>query len=110
LSPYGKALLFELLGQYRGNNNGDLTCTWSVLKKRGWRARSTLQNAEAELMATGWIVRTRQGGRNSCNLYALTFFDVDECGGKLDACAPVGKRLSWWRLGRPNLGDRRDAA
>lgn len=100
LSLPARALLFEFLGQYRGGNNGDLCCSFSVLKKRGWRSRDTIERARAELERVGWIVRTRQGGRNAANLYALTFFDIDECGGKLDVSAkpPPG---TW----RKNLND-----
>lgn len=99
LTPYAKALLFELIGQYRGRNNGDLTCAWSVLKDRGLGCRNTVYKAELELMRTGWTARTRQGGRNQCNLYALTFLDIDDCNGKLDPHVRVGERLSYWRLG-----------
>ncbi|PWG62331.1 hypothetical protein [Sediminicurvatus halobius] len=110
LSAIAKALLFELLGQYRGRNNGDLTTAWSVLKHRGWRSRDTVQRAEGELLRTGWIVKTRQGGRNRCNLFALTFFDIDECGGKLDTHR-VGERLSYWRLGyNPELSEQEGQA
>lgn len=93
-----KALLFELLGQYNRRNNGDLTTAWSVLKDRGWKSRDTLFKAAQELLSTGWIVKTRQGGRNRCNLYALTFFDIDDCGGKVEIYKP-GIRLSYWRQG-----------
>lgn len=110
LSVTAKALLFELVGQYRGRNNGDLTTAWSLLKHRGWRSRDTVQRAEAELLRTGWIVKTRQGGRNRCNLFALTLYDIDECGGKLDAYR-VGERLSYWRLGyNPELSDQEGEA
>ncbi|TQE98162.1 MAG: hypothetical protein FKY71_15255 [Spiribacter salinus] len=98
LSNIAKALLLELMGQWRGRNNGDLTAAWSVLKERGWHSRHTVQRAEAELLETGWIVKTRQGGRNRCNLYALTFLDIDECGGKVEGYR-VGERLSYWKLG-----------
>lgn len=110
-STQAKALLFELLGQYRGRNNGDLTTAWSVLKDRGWRSRDTVQKAEAELLRTGWIVKTRQGGRNRCNLFALTFYDIDDCKGKLDVHVHIGKRLSFWKLGyNPWLTKGNDAS
>jgi hypothetical protein len=35
LSPFAVKLLMELLGQYRGDNNGDLTVAWTLMSKRG---------------------------------------------------------------------------
>lgn len=90
LSWPARALLLDVAGQYSGANNGDLTAAHAVLRKRGWQ-RSTLQAAAAELEAAGFIVRTRQGGRNTCNLYAVTWQPIDDCPGKrLDHGYPVG--------------------
>jgi hypothetical protein len=72
-------LLFDLLTQYRGQNNGDLTAAWKVMKPRGWRSEMTLHKAKKELLNAGLIVETRMGARpNKCSLYALTCFDLDE--------------------------------
>lgn len=86
--------------QYRGSNNGDLTCAWGTVGKRWMHSRTTLDRAEGELIAVGWIVRTRIGSRNSPHLYALTFWNIDECYGKLDAGWRAGPKLSYWKLGR----------
>jgi len=99
LSITAKALLFELLGQYRGNNNGDLCCARKTMKASGWKARSTVERARDELWEVGWIVRTQQGGRNRPNLYALTFHAIDPCDGKVDRPL-VGKKLSYWKDGK----------
>lgn len=78
-SPYAVKLLFDLLTQYRGQNNGDLTTAWKIMKPRGWRSEMTLHKAKKELLNGGLIVETRMGARpNKCSLYALTFFDLDE--------------------------------
>ena len=78
-SPYAIKLLFDLLTQYRGQNNGDLTTAWKIMKPRGWRSEMTLHKAKKELLNCGLIVETRMGARpNKCSLYALTFFDLDE--------------------------------
>ncbi len=78
-SPYAVKLLFDLLTQYRGQNNGDLTTAWKIMKPRGWRSEMTLHKAKKELLNNGLIVETRMGARpNKCSLYALTFFDLDE--------------------------------
>lgn len=91
-------LLLDLYGQYRGSNNGDFCCAFSVMKKRGWRSKATLDRAQRDLLTTGWIVLTRQGGKNMANLYAVTFKPIDECGGKLDRRASA-TALAYWKEG-----------
>jgi hypothetical protein len=94
-------LLLELAMQYNGYNNGDLSAAWSIMRGRGWNSRDTLFRAERELLSHCLIIKTRQGGKNRCNLYALTWQAIDECGGKLDACAtrtPPGS----WQIWAPN--------
>ena len=78
-----QALLMHMGAFYNGNNNGDLSIPISVMLKRGW-ARSTLEDAKKELLANDWIRLTRQGGRNQCSLFALSWKDLDDCKGKLD--------------------------
>lgn len=93
LSAHGVKLLIDLGGQYRGKNNGDLCATWSLMKKRGWKSRSTLNKALNELLHYRFIVKTRQGGQHAASLYALTWKNIDECGGKLEinsTSAPLG--------------------
>ena len=97
LSYQARALLFEVAGQYAGKNNGDLSAAPAIHASRGW-PRNTLQRATIELEAAGFIVRTRQGGRNACNLYAVTWQPIDECHGKnLDHGFPMdGRPLRLW--------------
>lgn len=90
-----KALLIEFAFQYKGTNNGDLSCAQKLMKHRGFPARSTVSEACEELEEAGFIERTRQGGRNQCNLYALTWQPIDECRGKLDA-RPTNKPSNRW--------------
>lgn len=78
LSPHACKLLLELAGQYRGDNNGNLTVAWSVVKKRGWRSRTTLWRSKAELIEAGFVYVTRKGHMPStCELLALTWFPLD---------------------------------
>lgn len=78
LSPFACKLLLELAGQYRGDNNGNLTVAWSIVSKRGWRSRTTLWRAKAELLEAGFIYSTRKGRMPStCELLALTWFPLD---------------------------------
>lgn len=100
LSAYAVKLLIDLIAQYKGDNNGDLCAAWTLMKKRGWRSKDTLTNALKELKAGEWIEIARRGGRNKAHLYALTFYAVDDCKGKLDIAATHSPR-SFWRRHEP---------
>ena len=55
------------------------------MRLRGWRSEATLMKAKRELIELGLIVETRKGARpNKASLYAVTFYALDDCGGKLD--------------------------
>jgi len=84
LSHKSKSLLVELIMQYNGRNNGDFCITLSVMQKRGWSSNDTLRTAMQELLNADLVILTRQGGRNRCNLYGVTWEPIDECGNKLD--------------------------
>lgn len=104
LSPRAVKLLVDLLCQYRGANNGDITTAWSVMQERGWRSKALLYAARLELERRGWILRTRQGGINAPTLYALTFEGINDCRdsfgrSKLDpGVRPDPKPLHLWQL------------
>ena len=96
LSPYAVKLLIDIAIQYRGNNNGDLTIAYSLMKDRGWRSEATLHKYKRELLHYGWIMLTRQGGKHKASLYAITWKSVDECKGKLDV-KETHKSLGYWK-------------
>lgn len=100
LSAHAVKLLNDLMAQYKGDNNGDLCAAWSMMKARNWRSKSTLYKALKELKDRYWIEVSRQGGRHRPSLYALTFFAVDECKGKLDI-APAHSPSGLWRRNEP---------
>lgn len=100
LSAHAVKLLNDLLSQYYGSNNGDLCATFSVMQKRGWKSKGTLNRAVKELLDVGFIEVSRQGGRHLCSLYALTFYAVDDCKGKLDI-SPTSTPKSLWRRNEP---------
>ncbi len=100
LSAHAIKLLNDLLTQFKGFNNGDLCLAWTIMEKRGWKSRDTLDKARKELLEVELITITRYGDRKRPNLYALTFFAIDECGGKLDI-KPTEKPTSRWRLHEP---------
>ena len=101
LSAKSVKLLNDLGRQYNGKNNGDLCATWSMMKKRGWASASTSHEALKELLHYGLIIKSRQGGRHSPTLYAMTWHAIDECKGKLDVPEtniPSGE----WKVASPN--------
>jgi hypothetical protein len=100
LSAHAIKLLNDLLAQFKGFNNGDLCLAWSMMEKRGWKSRDTLNKARQELLDVELIEVSRHGDRKRATLYALTFFAIDECGGKLDVKA-TERPVSSWRLHEP---------
>jgi hypothetical protein len=85
LSPKAVKMFVYLATQYSGFNNGDISAAWSTMREKGWRSKGTLHAALAELVAAGWIRKTRQGGKNRCSLYAVGIYPIDKCNGKHDA-------------------------
>lgn len=82
LSGRAVKLLVDATRQYKGVNNGDLCLTRSVMRRWGWTSNDQLQKAILELEHYGFLVKSRQGGRNLASLYALTFHPIDCCSGK----------------------------
>ena len=83
LSYKSKALLIDLMLQYNGKNNGDLTAALAILRDRGWKRQATVGEAVKELIDANLIIRTREGQfRNPfsrCALYAITWQPIDDC-------------------------------
>ena len=83
LSYKSKALLIDLMLQYNGKNNGDLTTALAILRDRGWKRQATIGEAVKELIDANLIIRTREGQfRNPfsrCALYAVTWQPIDDC-------------------------------
>ena len=95
LSPRATKLLIDLLAQYRGYNNGDLCAPLSLMRERGWNSSDQLQKAKNEVIEKDVIIVTRQGGINKCSLYAVTWFPIDECNGKLDVASTAIAPVNW---------------
>lgn len=86
LSFVARVVLQELMAQYNGENNGDLSATRTMAKDWGIGSDNTLRSALKELEASNWIVQTRCSVFNKhgarCALYALSWLPIDECPGK----------------------------
>ena len=98
LNAHAVKLLIDLFIQYRGDNNGDFTAAWKVMCCHGWSSKDTLYSALNTLIAYGWIIKTRQGGRRKCSLYAVSWLPIDECEGKLDIASTRIAAGSWKQL------------
>jgi hypothetical protein len=92
-----KALLY-LASQYRGDNNGNLQIAPKIARKAGLKTGGNLHRAVRELAEAGFVLQTRQGGRNRCSLYALTWFPIHECGGRHDIAATRVASNDWLRI------------
>lgn len=85
LSGKAAKLLIDILAQYNGYNNGNLCCSRSIMKKRGWNSNEQLAKAKSELVYRGWILLSKKGGLGiGPDLYAITWQPIDECGGVHD--------------------------
>jgi len=72
-----KALIFDLMRQHSGNNNGHLHLSFSWLEGRGWKSRDVIQRARAELIKYNLLIQTRQGGLNiGASRYAVTWLKI----------------------------------
>jgi hypothetical protein len=112
LSAHACKLLLELMSQYKGDNNGNLTVAMSILSKRGWRSRQTVWRCKGELIRAGFVYLTRKGHMPStCDLLALTWFPLD-VSPKFDpealACFKAKAYAAKTPLAMPNIPAKRD--
>lgn len=72
-----RSLLYELMRQHDGKNNGHLHLSANWLKDRGWRSKDGIQKAKADALGRGLIIKTREGGLNAGpDRYALTWLQI----------------------------------
>ncbi|GAB1394785.1 hypothetical protein MASR1M60_29490 [Rhodocyclaceae bacterium] len=76
-STRAKALLFDLLRQHNGGNNGHLQLSVKWLLTRGWTSTDQIQKAKSELLERGLVIKTRLGGLGiGPDQYALTWLNI----------------------------------
>lgn len=76
-SDKAKALLWALMRQHNGANNGHLHLANTWLSKQGYTCPASNQKARDELIERSLIVQTKMGGLNfGANLFALTWLDI----------------------------------
>ena len=97
LSAHARMLLFDLLAQYKGRNNGLLACPFSQMKLRGWKSEETLGRAKRELLDRELIAETRMGSRpNKVSYYGATFYELNE-DSRLEVTRKSFPRSAWRR-------------
>jgi len=102
-----KSLLFALMRQHNGSNNGRLQLTDKWLAIHGWPSKELNAKARAELIARDLIVQTRWGGLNSgCNWYALTWLPISNFIG-LEISAASFHQGAWGDCKLPATARRR---
>lgn len=107
-SKRAKALLFELLRQHNGGNNGHLHLAVGWLRKRGWTSNDQIQKAKIELLKLELICKTRQGGLvTGHDCYALTWLDITNYA-NLDIRKAGYYRGSWHNLDQLSLPKKRE--
>lgn len=102
LSKNGKAFLFDFIGQVRFKkggtvNNGDLCAAPSIMQEYGWNSNESISYAVQELLHYEFIILTRRGDRRRPHLYGITWWAIDECGGKLDSGMVSNVPLNGWK-------------
>lgn len=76
-SDKAKALLFALMRQHNGANNGHYQLTKNWLYAQGWTCDESNRKACHELIERGLVVQTRWGGLNmGTNLFAVTWYPI----------------------------------
>ena len=96
-SDKAKALLFALMRQHNGENNGHLHLTKKWLYEKGWTCHENNSKSRNELIARGLIEQTKWGGLNAgADLFALTWHKISNYVGL--QIEPRGYRLSAYTL------------
>ena len=83
LPSASKLLWYDLMGKYRGTNNGNINAALSELRDYGWRSGTTIAKGLLHLIAHGFLMETREGGIRAgsikkCCLYGFTHRLIDE--------------------------------
>ena len=102
-----RSLLFDLMRQHNGKNNGHIQVTNAWHKKRGWNSVDTIASAKQELIERGLIVLTKQGGLNiGPSYYALTWMAVTNFVG-LDIRPSNYQQGAWTQMDKEPLTKKR---
>jgi len=104
-----RSLLYELIRQLSGRNNGHLQLASPWLKKRGWNSADVVQRAKAELITRQLAIKTRLGGLNAGpDLWAVTWLPISDFTGLTEVSAMTYHPGAWHFLNPPIPIPKRD--
>jgi hypothetical protein len=104
-----RSLLYELIRQLSGRNNGHLQLASPWLKKRGWNSADVVQRAKAELITRQLAIKTRLGGLNAGpDLWAVTWLPISNYSGLTEVSAMTYHLGAWHFLNPPIPIPKRD--
>jgi hypothetical protein len=94
-SDRAKSLIYALMRQHNGSNNGWFQLTDKWLREHGWPSAGMNLKTRKELIERGLIILTRSGGLNAgCNYYAVTWLGITNFVG-LDISARTYPQGAW---------------
>lgn len=98
LKPSAQVLIFIIARQSKKDNNGHLQATYSWCKRYGIGSEHTLRDSIAQLIAHGFIYRTRSHGANGAwATYAFTWLPIT----KKEGLFLAGYVANAWRDWKP---------
>jgi hypothetical protein len=90
-----KSLLYEVMRQHNGRNNGHFQLTNSWLRQRGLKSNDTNQRAKLALLGSQLLIQTRWGGRNmNADRFALSWLPISDFTG-LDIDRSTYRQGAW---------------
>lgn len=101
LSGNAVKVLNYFITRYNGYNNGNFSAPLTQSLELFNLSDKSLQRALKELEEAQFIEKTRQGNKRACNLYALTFYAMDEIKGL--AIKPTQAPSNKWRKSMQRL-------
>jgi hypothetical protein len=102
-----KSILFALMRQHNGLNNGRLQLVDGWLAKHGWSSSGMNRKSRDELIERSLIIQTRKGGLNcGCNWFALTWLPISNFVG-LEVSAQTFHRGAWAGCSLPPTARRK---
>ncbi len=104
-----RSLLFELIRQHTGRNNGHFQLAWGWLRRRGWKSADVVQRAKAELITRQLAIKTRLGGLNAGpDLWAVTWLPISDYVELTEVSAKTYHPGAWHFLNPPMPIPKRD--
>jgi hypothetical protein len=107
-SHHARSLLFELIRQHTGRNNGHFQLARTWLNARGWNSADVFQRAKAELIERQLAIKTRLGGLNAGpDLWAITWLPISDYSGLTEVSAKTYHPGAWHFLDKAPLMTRK---